>query len=720
MELTGPPSSTLSHRRKQPRRRRKDENTDKNKIVPLVVSPMLSFLWLFGFPVPERCTHNGISSERDGNSCLTTERKLQRDGCCKSIHKDKKIWGKSKAIVKPDDRVNSERVQVCEDVTVSPSKCEGETEKNGSNMEQSARTVSEVLSNILADEELTQKHVEFQPIAKRQAKFKQAIHVRGQPDDSRTISHAEKAESFTNCSYGATNQRCRTCQWKKLFGRALFVINVILFLTNIGQYATIFFGVTQLTVSVLASIIFMIFYISVLYVYVCTSWAMSKNLNKLVRAFNVYDRVYSVSVNCFKVRKELVVLITFIAATTIIFAILLVVGSQSFMPSFTRYLFPADYLGGASPYAASAAFSVVYIAMVGSLNCQIMFHYVVTYVLFKEFSSVALELENIFGSREDSLVKLVCLSGTHNLDDDMQASERPVRNHSTKLCTLTKKHEEKVVPKGEKLVRMSRRHSSSETAITWTRNIQSKGHFAGQPEGQCGTVRQRGTQEAKDGLSWSEQSDLCRHHHKSVDKEGVTLTDVTDDYSTQQTTDHILENFTETPSVESEVITDALTLGHLDESQGKLNKKREEIKGGMPQKLSGTPTKASVSTRQLFSGSKAVETTDGGQTKCREVKHTARRGNSKSRLENARGMRDVLNINREKACSETFLGVSDTHDKPGTHHENLEVIDQAEENDELNVEDIFDYLVTKHQMLCAILRHAKGCTLHLLATVFFM
>ena len=716
MELTDLPSATLSHRGKQPRRRRKDENTDKNKIVPLVVSPMLSFLWLFGFPVPERCTHNGLSTKKDGNTCLTTERKLQGDDCCKSTHKDEKARGKSKAIVKPNDRVSCERVQVCEEVTVSPSKYKEDTEENGSSMEQSARTVNEILSDVLADEELAETHVKVQPIAKRQAKLKQAIQVRSQPDDSRTISHVEKAESFTNCSYGATNQRCRTCQWKKLFGRALFVINVILFLTNIGQYATIFFGVTQLTVSVLASIIFMIFYISVLYVYVCTSWAMSKNLNKLVRAFNVYDRVYSVSVNCFKVRKELVVLITFIAATTIIFAILLVVGSQSFMPSFTRYLFPADYLGGASPYAASAAFSVVYVEMVGSLNCLMMFHYIVTYILFKEFISVALELENIFGSREDSLVKLVSLSGTHNLDDDMQASERTVRNHSTELCTLTKKPEEKVVPKGEKLVRMSQRHSSSETAITWTRNRKSKGHLAGQPEGQCGTVRQRGTQEAKDGLSLSEQSGLL---HKSVDKEGVAFTDVTEDYSSEQKTDHLLENFTETPSVESEVIADALTLGHLDESQGKLNKETEEIKGGMPQKRSGTCSKTSVSTRQMFSGSKPVEATAGGQTKC-EVKHTARRDNSKSWLEDARGLRDVLYRNREKACGETSMGVSDTHEKPDTHHENLEMIDQAEENDELNVEDVFDYLVTKHQMLCAILRHAKGCTLHLVATVFIM
>ncbi|XP_076453700.1 uncharacterized protein LOC143288915 [Babylonia areolata] len=168
----------------------------------------------------------------------------------------------------------------------------------------------------------------------------------------------------------------------------------------------------------------MVFFLSVFYTFVASSYSIAKHLSPLIRLLKVYDRLYSVSFDCENFYRKIkrAVSLSFIGEFGL--AVLVVAAFHTIFPSFKKHLSPFDHLSGASLYFVSILFGYIICVHVNTMSCIFIFLKSQTFILRKEFGVVNKQFKALFGSREDFILNASDQT-IFNLSDPHGARTRP-------------------------------------------------------------------------------------------------------------------------------------------------------------------------------------------------------------------------------------------------------------------------------------------------------
>ena len=447
MGLDAVPSSER-HSLAKRRQNRGDEDNRRvdveHKLVLLVFKPLLSCLWFLGLPVPELCTHN--ATLKNSNNACGVNGLENWSLFSKGVETDVTVFQKCSKLL-------HNATAPTDDITHflgAPGEAERETTGFASSEGNlcHVQVITIAGSDKLRDELQKQTVTDVQLMTANQRSVKDGgigIFSKGEGVEREELpkDDAEKADMVrerrenkadetdgaikyeletadktgtrrketkgrespaTTYKSEAKTKMCRSCRRKTVVGRIIFALNVVLFVANVGRYATIFFDVTALSGSVVASIVMMMFFLLTLYLYVASFHSLSKHLPRLVQLLQIYDSSYSVTIDCVRVNRKMKMVIVLSVVLQAASAIALAVGFHSFLPSFRRHLSPWHDLEGVNLYVASAILGLVLCSMINAISALSLWLHTSSYLLRKEFNSVAGHIGLLFRSSEDSII----------------------------------------------------------------------------------------------------------------------------------------------------------------------------------------------------------------------------------------------------------------------------------------------------------------------------
>ncbi|PVD18882.1 hypothetical protein C0Q70_21439 [Pomacea canaliculata] len=176
---------------------------------------------------------------------------------------------------------------------------------------------------------------------------------------------------------------------------------------NAVRYMTVFFRVTQLTGSVVTSIVMMVFYVVAILLYAQNYFSFARNLPPLLNLLAQYEKRFGTCLDCREYNLRLKRLIVGWCLTGSLAAFILMFCATAFLPSFHQHLAPFADLHGSQLYVVAGIFAVILSLLIAIENAFAVFLNIMTNFLTKEFTDVKSTFQSLLASDDDTASKCV-------------------------------------------------------------------------------------------------------------------------------------------------------------------------------------------------------------------------------------------------------------------------------------------------------------------------
>ncbi|PVD18883.1 hypothetical protein C0Q70_21440 [Pomacea canaliculata] len=217
----------------------------------------------------------------------------------------------------------------------------------------------------------------------------------------------QNGENWKCGSVCHTGVPCLTCRRKLRLVKIMTAFIFCSLVTNAVRYMTVFFRITQLTGSVVASIVMMVFYVVSIVLYVQNYFSFARNLPPLLNLLAQYEKRFGTCLDCRAYNLRLKRLIAGWCLTGTLAAFVFSFCATAFFPSFHQHLAPFVDLHGIQLYLVAGIFAVFLCLLAAIETTFTIFLNTLTNFLTKEFTDVKSTLRSLLASDEDTALKCV-------------------------------------------------------------------------------------------------------------------------------------------------------------------------------------------------------------------------------------------------------------------------------------------------------------------------